>query len=137
MPGNLFVDTSGFFALLVARDSHHLQCVELVRDLGKRGGLAFTSEAVISETCTLLQARRQGHLIGAFLDYVETSRALTVLPIGGDTFQRTKEYLRRRHEQGFSFADCSSFVLMTDLYLSDALRTDEHFRIAGFNPLLC
>ena len=137
MPGDVFVDTSGFFALLVARDSRHVQCMELVRDLGKRGGLAFTSEAIISETCTLLQARRQGHLIGEFLNYVETSRALTVLPTGGDIFRRTKEYLRRRHEHGFSFVDCSSFVLMADIHLADALTTDEHFRIAGFNPLLC
>ena len=98
--------------------------------------MAFTSEAIISETCTLLQARRQGHLIGEFLNYVDAARALTVLPTGGDLFQRTKEYLRRRYEHGFSFVDCSSFLLMADLRLTDALSTDEHFRIAGLNPLL-
>ena len=137
MPGDMFVDTSGFFALMVARDPHHARCAELVGDLARRRGLAFTSEAIISETCTLLQARRPGHLIGEFLNYVDAARALTVLPTGGELFQRTKEYLRRRHEHGFSFVDCSSFLLMADLRLTDALSTDEHFRIAGLNPLLC
>lgn len=93
MPGDVFVDTSGFFALIVARDLHHARCAELVGDLARRRGLAFTSEAIISETCTLLQARRQGHLIGEFLNYVDAARALTVLPTGGELFQRTKEYL--------------------------------------------
>lgn len=54
MPGDIFVDTSGFFALVVARDPHHVRCGELVRELRGRGGRAFTSEAIISETCTLL-----------------------------------------------------------------------------------
>ena len=131
------MDTSGFFALLVARDPHHDRCAEFVRKLGARGGRAFTSEAIISETCTLLQARRQGHLIGGFLDYVEVSRALTVLPVGTEIFQRTKDYLRRRFEHGFSFVDCSSFLQMADFRLTDALTTDEHFRTAGFHPMLC
>ena len=137
MPGDVFVDTSGFFALMVARDPHHARCAELVGDLARRRGMAFTSEAIISETCTLLQARRQGHLIGEFLNYVDAARALTVLPTGGELFQRTKEYLRRRYEHGFSFVDCSSFLLMADLRLTDTLSTDEHFTIAGLNPLLC
>jgi predicted nucleic acid-binding protein len=137
MPNDIFVDTSGFFALLVARDPHHDRCAELVRDLGTRRGRAFTSEAIIGETCTLLQARRQGHLIGGFLDYVDASRALTVLPVGTEMFRRTKDYLRRRFEHGFSFVDCSSFLHMADFRLTDALTTDEHFRIAGLNPMLC
>ena len=36
----------------------------------------------------------------------------------------------------FSFTDCASFVVMKELRLRDALTTDKHFRIAGFNPLL-
>ena len=58
---------------------------------------------------------------------MDVARALTVLPAGGDLFQRTKEYLRRRYEHGFSFVDCSSFLPMEDL------RPDEHFRIAGLD----
>ena len=137
MPGDVFVDTSAFFALVVARDPRHARCSELVQELAQRRGRAITSEAIIGETCTLLQARKQGHLIGDFLNCVEAARALTVLPADGELFQRTKAYLRRRYEHGFSFVDCSSFLLMADHRLTDALTTDEHFRSAGFNPLLC
>jgi len=31
---------------------------------------------------------------------------------------------------------CVSFIVMKELRLTDALATDNHFRIAGFNPLL-
>jgi len=36
----------------------------------------------------------------------------------------------------FIDSDCVSFVVMKELRLTDALATDHHFRIAGFNPLL-
>jgi len=45
-------------------------------------------------------------------------------------------FLSRYLDQEFSFTDCASFIVMKDLRLSDALATDKHFRIAGFNPLL-
>ena len=39
-------------------------------------------------------------------------------------------------DQEFSFTDCTSFVVMKELRLREALATDHHFRIAGFVPLL-
>jgi predicted nucleic acid-binding protein len=42
--------------------------------------------------------------------------------------------IQEHHE--FSFTDCVSFVVMKELRLTDALATDNHFRIAGFDPLL-
>jgi hypothetical protein len=32
--------------------------------------------------------------------------------------------------------DCTSFVVMTELRIADAITTDRHFRLAGFRPLL-
>jgi predicted nucleic acid-binding protein len=39
-------------------------------------------------------------------------------------------------DQEFSFTDCASFVVMRELRLNEALATGNHFRIAGFSPLL-
>ena len=36
----------------------------------------------------------------------------------------------------YSFTDCSSFVLMAELGLKQALTTDRHFIEAGFQALL-
>jgi predicted nucleic acid-binding protein len=49
---------------------------------------------------------------------------------GGPTF------MLKHLDQEFSFTDCASFIVMKELRLIDALATDKHFRIAGFNPLL-
>ncbi|MBI5754187.1 hypothetical protein HZA40_03540 [Candidatus Peregrinibacteria bacterium] len=39
-------------------------------------------------------------------------------------------------DQYFSCTDCVSFMVMKDLKIKDALTTDKHFTIAGFNNLL-
>jgi predicted nucleic acid-binding protein len=36
----------------------------------------------------------------------------------------------------WSFTDCVSFGLMHELNVRDSFTTDQHFRQAGFNPLL-
>ena len=36
----------------------------------------------------------------------------------------------------WSFTDCVSFELMHELNVRDSFTTDQHFRQAGFNPLL-
>jgi uncharacterized protein len=41
----------------------------------------------------------------------------------------------RYHDKDFSFTDCTSFVVMRDLKLREALTTDHHFAQAGFTVL--
>jgi hypothetical protein len=53
-----------------------------------------------------------------------------------DRFAAARELILKHFDQEFSFTDCVSFVVMKELRLLDALATDKHFRIAGFNPLL-
>ena len=42
---------------------------------------------------------------------------------------------RKYHDQTFSFTDCTSFAVMRERSLTDAITRDQHFRIAGFNLL--
>jgi len=42
----------------------------------------------------------------------------------------------RHRDKDYSFTDCTSFVVMKELRLKDALTTDRHFRQAGFHILL-
>ena len=39
----------------------------------------------------------------------------------------------RYRDKSYSFTDCTSFVVMRELKLKDALTTDRHFRQMGFN----
>jgi len=53
-----------------------------------------------------------------------------------DRFAAARKFMLKHLDQEFSFTDCATFVVMKELRLNEALATDEHFRIAGFNPLL-
>ena len=50
--------------------------------------------------------------------------------------QRTKDYLRKHLDHAYSFTDCTSFVLMQERAITEAVTTDEHFVEAGFVALL-
>jgi hypothetical protein len=135
MASEIFLDTSGFFALMDARHSAHLKARHW---LGSQRGRArpVTTEWIVGETCTLLVARKRPHLVARFLDYLEQSTALLVLNPDEGLLVSAKQLICRQAEQGYSFVDCLSFCVMKERSISQALTADEHFRKAGFSALL-
>jgi len=135
MASEVLLDTSGFFALMDARDPAHLKASHW---LGSQRGRAWpvTTEWIIGETCTLLVARKRPHLVARFLDYLEQSTALLVLNPDEGLLASAKQLIRRQAEQGYSFVDCLSFCVMKERSISQALTADEHFCKAGFSALL-
>ncbi len=47
-----------------------------------------------------------------------------------------KNFFRKHSDRCYSFTDCTSFVVMRELRLTEALTTDRHFVEAGFRVLL-
>ena len=131
-----FVDTSGFFALLVGRDPAHQRATEILARAAKSRGRFVTTDYVLDETVTLLKARGLGHLVEALFDAVFASSACRIEWMEPSRFETTRRFILKHHDQPWSFTDCSSFCLMRELELHDALTTDLHFRHAGFEPLL-
>jgi predicted nucleic acid-binding protein len=70
------------------------------------------------------------------LDLLERSAGIRVEWIGPLRFDQTKAFFRKHADHAYSFTDCSSFVVMRELRLTDALTTDRHFRQAGFQVLV-
>lgn len=136
MAAEFFWDTSGFFALLSSDDAAHASARDFLAEAAAARRPSVTTEWVIGECCTLLSARRRSHLIPRLLDYVESSRALTVLHPDAATLAEVRTFLRKHLDQGFSHTDCVSFVVMRERQLDAALTTDEHFAQAGFRALL-
>jgi uncharacterized protein len=48
----------------------------------------------------------------------------------------SREYLSSRPDKDYSLVDCSSFVIMERMGLTEALTNDRHFEQAGFVRLL-
>ena len=70
------------------------------------------------------------------LDRLETTDVLSFEWIGPDRFESAKAIFRKHADHGYSFTDCTSFVVMRELGIQDALTTDRHFTEAGFQTLL-
>jgi predicted nucleic acid-binding protein len=136
MGSDIFVDTSGFYALLVGGDDRHLAADQVVRDARSRKRGFVTTDYVLDETATLLKARRLGHVLPEWFQTIQKSQACRIEWTDAGRFFAVQAFFLKHADQPWSFTDCLSFWLMKHLRLKDALSKDEHFRIAGFRALL-
>ena len=130
-----FVDTSGFYSLLVRRDPRHEEAKAILASAASKGQLFLTSDYIIDETATLLRARGHGHLLRSFFDSVLHSKACRLEWMDASRFEAAQALMLKK-EAAWSFTDCFSFVLMKEFRVKDALTSDAHFREAGYAPLL-
>ncbi len=132
-----FADTSWWVAWSLPGDRHHADAVEVLRHLG-RSEQILTTNAVVGESWTFLR-RRDGHRSAvAFLDRVEVltdRKRLLVHRISAEQEDDAWRWLRRRDEREYSFVDATSFRVMRDRRLSEALAFDGDFGAAGFVEL--
>jgi predicted nucleic acid-binding protein len=136
MANEIFVDTSGFYALLIKADNRHRTAVAILRDAQKRKRRFLTTDHVLDETATLLKARGHVHLLGAFFDRVLKSQVCRVEWTDATRFHEAQAFFLKHADQDWSFTDCLSFRIMKELHLNDALTKDGHFSAAGFVVLL-
>lgn len=121
----LFVDTSAWFAFFVPTDPDHLR----IRNwLTAQREPVLTTDYCIDETLTLLVARRE--LVRA----LEAGRELfergiaRVHFITPDQIQRAWVFFQQHYTAGWSFTDCTSFVVITELGIRKAAALDTHFQ---------
>lgn len=136
MAAEIFVDTSGFYAMLVRDDDGHGAAKRVLREARRRKRGFVTTDYVLDETATLLKARGLVHLVAPFFDSLDSSRVFRIEWTDADRFQEARRFFLKHADQDWSFTDCLSFLVMKQLRLRDALAKDAHFREAGFNPLL-
>lgn len=66
-----------------------------------------------------------------FLDSLHASRLVQLIYLSQAQIDATAQLFRNRPDKGWSFTDCSSFVLMQEYRLKNALAFDDRFRQAG------
>lgn len=129
----IFVDTSFWVAWMNRRDEHHDEAVTLATETAESGWV--TSSHVRGETWTFLR-RRAGHAAAVqFLDALEGSPRVEVLPSTPEAEEAALRWLRRHDEREYSFVDATSFVVMKTAGIKQALAFDGDFTAAGFVQL--
>src|SRR5262245_44718751 len=124
MAHEIFVDTSGFYAMLVGGDDRHDASQAVLRQARRRKRAFLTTDYVLDETATLLKARGFSRLLGPFFETLDASRACRIEWTDADRFQQVRAFFLKHADQAWSFTDCLSFVVMTEFRLRDALTKD-------------
>ena len=135
-PKRIFVDTSGFYALLVKKDEKHNDAVKILKKAASEKRYFVTTDYVLDETATLLRMRGFEHLIQDFLDSISSSKVCCIEWMDADRFAKTKTLFLKYSDHDWSFTDCFSFMIMRELKLVKALSKDKHFIEASMQPIL-
>ncbi|HQX46735.1 MAG TPA: PIN domain-containing protein [Steroidobacteraceae bacterium] len=130
------VDTTGLCALINRNDPAHGAARAAVGKLLRDGRRLVVTDYVIDESATFAKAHGGAQLAGRVLELIEQSHGFRIEWIGPERFEATKAFFRRHADHGYSFTDCSSFVVMRELRLTHALTSDRHFTEAGLEVLL-
>jgi len=132
----VFADASFFFALAAKRDVAHPSAVAEFGTLLRKQRRIVTTDYVVDEALTLTKARTNAAVAVALLDRIERSEAIDVEMVSVSRLDLAKAFFRKHADHEYSFTDCTSFVIMRELKITEALTTDHHFTEAGFRPLL-
>ena len=136
MPTNspLFVDTSGWAEQIVQNQPTHLAILRTYRMAIAQQRPLMTTNYIMTELVALLEtrARLSRADLFRFVDAIHAIPHLTMIHVDVVTHAATWDLLKARPDKIWSLVDASSFVLMTQRGISEALTTDHHFSQARF-----
>jgi uncharacterized protein len=131
----VFLDSSGFLALVNRRDAYHQAASRAWTSLIVRDGWqTFTNHFVLAEAHALFLTRLGYAPAVTFLREMERS-ATAVLPVLPADESAARQLMYRYTDKRFSLTDATSFVLMERNGISVALTSDRNFAQYGFQML--
>ena len=127
------VDTSAIYALLDGDDACHARAVERWERNPPGAGSLATTNYILLESMTLLQARLGMAAVRSLNDAILP--LLRVEWIDEDAHARSVSAFLAADRRGPSLVDFSSFEVMRRLGIRSAFTFDRHFRQYGFDIL--
>jgi predicted nucleic acid-binding protein len=127
-------DTSGLYALIVARDADHATAEAIQKRLVAERRELIATNFVLAELHALLLARvgRQRALT-AILELL--GGRMGILRVGENEERRALEILQTYDDKDFTLVDATSFAVMERLGVTLAFTFDHHFVQFGFRAL--
>ncbi len=127
-----FADTSGWVAAFDRDDRQHAFARPAFEALLAQANLIYTSDYLVAETITFLLSHCGHFQAVKFGRAVQRSPNTRIVHIDEDLWRDAWELFQRYDDKEYSFADCTSFVLMRTLKLRDVFGFDHHFAQMGF-----
>ncbi len=126
----VFVDTSGFYALMDRSDARHKEASRIWESLLKEGPPLLTTNYVVLETTALLQ-----HRLGfdaAALWHADVLGVASTLMIDEALHALGFELWTGLRQRNLSLVDCTSFAAMRKHKTEKVFGFDRHFLEQGF-----
>lgn len=127
----IFIDTSGFKAVVDNNDEFHQKAVKIWQKLKEEKAVLITSNYILDETFTLLRARCGIKTALRFKQILaKSSRVVKVVRVTlADEAAAWKWFVKNWSD--LSFTDCVSLALMKRLNIKKVVSFDRHFLWAG------
>ena len=129
----VLADTSYYVALFNRRDEFHALASRLSNELT---GLVLVSEFVLLELGNALFRPSVRQRFGELIEQMRADPEIIVVPSSDILFEKALTFFETRPDKEWSLIDCSSFTLMHEYGITEALTADHHFEQAGFTILL-
>jgi predicted nucleic acid-binding protein len=132
-----FYDTWALVALANRKDPAHAVAAAIDEALERQGYTAVTTDYVLDEAVTLIQAMAGARVSVPFLELMAArslGNELLLVLVGDARRARATDVFRRiaPEERRLSFTDATSFAVMQELGIELAFTADRHFNRAGF-----
>ena len=129
----VFADTLYFLALLNERDPYTKRAIAFEREFS---GSLVTSDWVLIEVADALAGSARRGALRPFIMELRNSSKCEIIEASRDLFDRALTFFHRHSDKDWTLTDCTSFVVMRDKGIQEALTGDYHFEQAGFTALL-
>ena len=131
--GQVYVDTSAFYAAVVRDDANHVAAREALAGLLADGAELVTSSSVVQETIALLQNRWGTEAVRDWQLLAEPG--LEIRWVDEEVHERALIALLAAEERRISLTDWSSFEVIRELGIETAFTFDRDFRNRGFKVI--
>ena len=132
---NVFFDSWGWVAIANKNDNYHERVYSFYKDLLLSRGLPITTDYILAETITFLRAKIDFKLVDTFIETIlNAARNERIILERIDEKRWTKAWeLSKKYNDktSISFFDFTSFVVMKEIRISEALTNDKHFEEVG------
>ena len=133
----VFVDTSGWGHLADPAQQFSGKASAIYKEARLSGGIVTTNYVIAELTALLIRPLRvHGSKRIDIVNGIKSSSFIDIIHIDGALDAKAWKLLEERPDKMWSLVDCSSFVLMKELGITDVLTTDHNFEQAGFVRLL-
>ena len=132
----IFIDTTYALAMALDTDNFHAKALELSQRYDSPENRFATTRGVMMEIGNALSKVRHRKGAAALMNSFEADPRIEIVPLSEELNAKAFALYQARPDKEWGMVDCISFVVMQERGMTDALTSDEHFRQAGFRPLM-